>query len=113
MPGHAGPALEIDQVKPLAQFDVIQRLEIEHRQRRLAAEEFQIGLIVRAQRGVGMREVGNRALNRLLLGSDAIELLLDLAGPLAEAAALFLAARRARPRPWPCRSTSRVRSPGD
>ena len=37
--GHVGAAFEIDQIELFGQFDVIQRLEIELRQRRLAAEQ--------------------------------------------------------------------------
>ena len=49
--GDLRPGLEIDQVELLAQLDVVQRLEVELRQRRFAAAEFQVRLIVGADRG--------------------------------------------------------------
>ena len=72
--GDAGPALEVDQVELLGQLDVVQRLEIELRQRRLAAEQFQVRLVVDADGRGGVREIGNRPQDRLRLGGDLVEL---------------------------------------
>ena len=40
VPRNGRPALEIDEIELFGQFDVVERLEIELRQRGLAAEEF-------------------------------------------------------------------------
>ncbi len=90
MPGDAGPAFEVDQIEFFRQLDVIQRLEIELRQRRLAAEELQVRLVVHADRGGGVREIGNRPHDRVRFGHDLVELLLDLGGLVADAAAFLL-----------------------
>ena len=112
VPGHVAPRLEIQQVELLAQLHVIERLEIELRQRRLAAEQLQVRLVVRADRGVGMREVGDRAVDGVQLGGERVELGLRRLRLLAQLPALLPCAPRARPGPWPCRSIWRLRSPG-
>ena len=88
--GHPGPRLEVDQAEPLAQLDVVQRLEIERRQGRLAAEQLEVGLVVDADRGVGVRDIGDRAMDRLLLDGDGVQFRLDFGGPSAEVASLGL-----------------------
>ncbi len=89
--GDAGPALEIDQIELFGQLDVIQRLEIELRQRGLAAEQFEVRLVVHADRGVGMREVGNLPVERLQLDGQRVELRLASLRLFAQQPALFLA----------------------
>jgi hypothetical protein len=90
VPCHSGPAFEVDQVELLRQLDVIQRFEIELRNRGLSAEKLQVRFVVDADRGRGVREIGNRAYDRLRIGGDLIELLLDLRSLVADAAAFFL-----------------------
>ena len=91
MAGDLGAALEIDQVELLAQRDVIERLEIELRLRGLAAANFEVRLIVGAQRSVGMRHVGDRALDGVHLGQHRVEFGLRRRGLLAELPAFILA----------------------
>ncbi len=50
VPGHVGARLEIHQIELFGQLHVVQRLEVELRQRRLAAEQLQVRLVVHADR---------------------------------------------------------------
>ena len=90
VPCHAGPALEVDQVELLRQFDVIERLEIELRDGRLAARDFEVRLVVDSHRCSRVGEVGNHPHDRVRLSRDLVEPLLDGGGLVADAAALFL-----------------------
>ncbi len=66
--GDLGPPLEIEQSELFAQFDVIERLEIELGRCVLAAADFQVGRVVGAARRVGMRQVGNRLQDSVRFG---------------------------------------------
>ncbi len=92
VPGHAGPGLEIHQIEFLGQLHVVQRLEIELRQRRLAAKQLQVRLVVHADRRVGVRHVGNLPVDRVQLGGHLRRVpLCSGLGLLAKLPALFLA----------------------
>ncbi len=82
---------EVEQVELLAEVDVIQRLEVEIAGLVPAATHFEIGLIVRPDGSLRVREVGNRSQDRVGFGQCAVQLDLRRRSLLAQAAALFLA----------------------
>ncbi len=91
MAGHFGASFEIDQPQALRQFDVIERLEGERGRVDLAAANFQVRLIVNADRRIRVRQVGHRAQNDVGFGDNRVELCLRGARPVAQRPAFVLA----------------------
>ena len=91
MAGDLRAPLEIEQLQPLAERDVIERFEVEFRQRGLSFADLQVCLIVGAGRRVGMRHVGNRTMDHVEIGADALQLGLRGGSLLAQLASLILA----------------------
>ena len=89
--GHVGARLEIHQIELLGQLHVVQRRKVELGQRRVAAEQFQVRLVVHADRRVGVRQVGNLPVDRVQFGGHLVELRLDGLRLLADLPALVFA----------------------
>ena len=74
MPCDLRAGFEIHQFELLAQIDVIQRFEVELWHRRFPATNFQVRLVVRSDRSIGVSHIRNRSLDRVHFRSDCVQL---------------------------------------
>ena len=73
MSGDLGSAFEIHQAEPFTQPDVVQGLEREHGRIVQPVADFQVGFIAHSDRRFGMRQVGDRAQNRVGIRHDLVQ----------------------------------------
>lgn len=83
-------AFEVYEVELLGKRDVIDRREVELRQRRFALCDFDVRIVAGPARGLGMRHVWDAALNGVHLFGQRREFLLDRADQLAKLTPFFL-----------------------
>ena len=91
MARHVGARLKIHQIELLGQLHVVERREIERRQRRFSAEHFQVRLVVHPDRRIRVRKVGNPPLQGVQVAGQLFQLGLQRLVPLAKLTPLFLA----------------------